>query len=159
DCFGVTACAISTATRLQIRPQLDVIVDFAVVDQADARLLIDHRLMASAHVDDRQAAVAEPDGAPRPQTRPVWPPMAPEIAHSRQPRLIDRPAVKRNDSDDATHASPSDRRHSRPRLELTANRRREKFARQRVSQEAQPPDRDGFEAAYLEVAPRHQCAK
>src|SRR5437773_5047053 len=45
--------------RLEIVPQLAVVVDFAVRNQPQRAVLVDERLMTAAHVDDRKAPHAE----------------------------------------------------------------------------------------------------
>ncbi len=47
------------AARLELLPQIAVVVDLAVEDDPDAAVLVLHRLMAAGAVDDGQPAVTE----------------------------------------------------------------------------------------------------
>jgi hypothetical protein len=49
------------AERFELDPQFLEVVDLAVVYDDDAAVLVEKGLLASRHVDDRQAAMAETD--------------------------------------------------------------------------------------------------
>ena len=48
-------------SRVELGNQLLVVVDLAVVDDADAAVLVVQRLLTGREIDDRQPLVAEPD--------------------------------------------------------------------------------------------------
>jgi hypothetical protein len=47
--------------RLKVLPQLAVIIDFAIEDDADLSILVPHRLMAACDIKDREALMAKED--------------------------------------------------------------------------------------------------
>ena len=51
----------AVAAALEIGPELGVIIDFAVENDADLAVLVPHRLMARGEVNDRQPPMAEKD--------------------------------------------------------------------------------------------------
>ena len=59
--FGVGGGAEAVAEVQQLFAELDVVVDLAVEDDGVAAVRAPHRLLAAADVDDRQAAMTEPD--------------------------------------------------------------------------------------------------
>src|SRR5882724_2166644 len=59
DDFTVAVGQEAVAARLQIRPQLLVVVDLAVAHQPDGFVGIDQGLAAALQVDDRETAVPE----------------------------------------------------------------------------------------------------
>src|SRR3546814_2078048 len=63
DDLGVADAAEHVAGAAQFRGQFLEVVDLAVVDDRDAAILVVHRLLAAGEVDDRKAAVTQPDAA------------------------------------------------------------------------------------------------
>ena len=59
DRFGVGVRPEPVSARLEIAPQLEVVVDFAVEHDPDRPVFVGHRLLAAGAVDDGQAAVAK----------------------------------------------------------------------------------------------------
>ena len=59
DRLGVRGGPEAMAARLELLPELAVVVDLAVEDDPDAAVLVLHRLMAAGAVDDGQPAVTE----------------------------------------------------------------------------------------------------
>jgi len=65
--FGVGGGAIAVPTPLQVSPQVQVVVDFAIVGDPDCAILVAHRLVAGGgEVNDGQTAMAQADGAADP---------------------------------------------------------------------------------------------
>jgi hypothetical protein len=52
-------CPEDVAARLEVTPEISMIVDLAIENNADRLILIPHRLRAALDVDDRQSPVAE----------------------------------------------------------------------------------------------------
>src|SRR5207244_11821264 len=68
----VAAGAKHVTAELELVPQLQVIVDLAVVDDADVHVLVRHRLRAAGNVDHAQPHVRQADsviGVDRKSTR------------------------------------------------------------------------------------------
>jgi hypothetical protein len=64
--LGVAARAETVSPCLELAPQLVVVVELAVADHPDARVLARHGLEAGVgEVDDRETGVAEDDAAAR----------------------------------------------------------------------------------------------
>ena len=59
--FGVGGGAETVAEGKQLFAELDIVIDLAVEDDGVAAVRAPHRLLAAANVDDRQAAMTEPD--------------------------------------------------------------------------------------------------
>ena len=59
DRFGVGMSLEPVAARLEIAPELEVVVDFPVEHNPDRPVFVGHRLLAAGAVDDGQPAVAE----------------------------------------------------------------------------------------------------
>ena len=69
DDLGVGVRAEARAARLELAPELDVVVDLAVVREPEASLRKAHRLVAGGRgVDDREPPVREADLAVEPDT-------------------------------------------------------------------------------------------
>ena len=89
DDFGVAAGVEDVAQRLQFRDEFLIVVDFAVEDDADALVFVVQRLLAGGQVDDRQAAVAEPDAGFDMQAAFVGAAMKLRFVHAVEHRTID----------------------------------------------------------------------
>ena len=94
--------------RLELRAQLRVVVDLAVVGDPYGAVLVGHRLMASGgEVDDRQAPMAQRHPLVRAHARAavVGAAMTQHVGHARHGRFVDpEPIIKREDAGDAAHA-------------------------------------------------------
>ena len=88
DRFRVTARPVVMTARLQGWPQLAVIVDLAVEDDPDVAVLVGHGLMATGHVDDREAPVTESHRPLDPESLAVRPSMPQHVTHALEPRFL-----------------------------------------------------------------------
>jgi hypothetical protein len=61
--FGVARRAESVPAPFEHRPQLEVVVDLAVLDDLDRAVLVSDRLVTARDVDDGEPARAERDRA------------------------------------------------------------------------------------------------
>ena len=66
-----------------------MVVDFAVVDDADGPVLIAHRLLATRDVDDGQPCVRKADRAVDQVTLAIGTPVDEDVAHAQQSRSVD----------------------------------------------------------------------
>jgi hypothetical protein len=66
------------------------IVDFAVEDDGNRTILVEHRLVAVRYVDDGKAPVSKPDAAFEVIARSIGSAMGDGIGHARKQRAIDR---------------------------------------------------------------------
>jgi hypothetical protein len=99
--LGVGVAAERDAVGLERGPELRVVVDLAVVDEAVAPVGGRHRLRAGgARIDDREPRVAEPDAGRQPRALAVGPAVA-----DRRQHVLDVLALRRaaRDPDDAAH--------------------------------------------------------
>src|SRR3546814_18660851 len=69
------------------------VVDLAVVDDRDAAILVVHRLLAAGEVDDRKAAVTQPDAAVDEKAATVRPAVREAVGHRLEQVPVDRPPV------------------------------------------------------------------
>src|SRR2546426_366961 len=88
DGLGVAPGPVVVPLRLERRAQLGVVVDLAVVGDPDALVLVRHRLMPRRHVHDGQAAVTQAGRSVHPEPLAVRPPMAEDVTHPLEPRLV-----------------------------------------------------------------------
>src|SRR5215510_4329224 len=65
-----------------------MVVDLPVEGDLDNAIFIGHWLAPTAHVYDREAAVAESNGAIQPNAGVVWPTMGKRIPHRDEPRRV-----------------------------------------------------------------------
>src|SRR5207237_9810060 len=61
--FSIALRAITVAPRLELRAQFAVIIDFAVIDDPQALILVADGLMPSAHIDNAEAPHCQADVA------------------------------------------------------------------------------------------------
>ncbi len=80
--LGVAARAEHVTAHLELVPQLEVIVDLAVVDHADVPVLVRHRLRAAGDIDHAQPHVREADPVVRVQAEPIGPTMPDRGRHA-----------------------------------------------------------------------------
>src|SRR6185312_6944533 len=90
DHLGVAPCAEAVAGTLEFRNQLLEIVDFAVENDCDRMVLVEHRLLAMGDVDNGEPAVTKADAAIDVESRSVRPAMGKGIGHPHQQRAVDR---------------------------------------------------------------------
>ena len=96
--LGIAARTEHMAQRHEFSHQRLEIIDLAVIDDADRPILVVKRLIPAREVDDRQAAVAEPDARRKMKAVAVRPAMTEDVGHASQQRSIDlgTPAVVEN---------------------------------------------------------------
>src|SRR3546814_9630835 len=75
------------------RGQFLEVVDLAVVDDRDSAILVVHRLLAAGEVDDRKAAVTQPDAAVDEKAATVRPAVREAVGHRLEQVPVDRPPV------------------------------------------------------------------
>ena len=81
-----------------------MVVDLAVERDPHAPVLVGHGLGAARDVDDRQPAVSEADRSFDPQPLTIGPPVAQDIPHALEPRLVDGLVrIQADDADNPTH--------------------------------------------------------
>ena len=95
--------AEAVAGRLELRPQLGVVVDLAVLDDDDPPVLVGDRLVAALEVDDRQPPRRQPGLAEHDLARAVRPAVAQRFAHGAQQRGVDGAPVAPDDAADPAH--------------------------------------------------------
>ena len=95
--------AEAMAGRLELRPQLGVVVDLAVLDDDDPPVLVGDRLVAALEVDDREPPRGQPGLAEHHLARAVGPAVHERVAHGAQQRGIDGPPVSADDAADPAH--------------------------------------------------------
>ena len=104
DHLGVAVGAKDVAQRLQFGHQLLEVVDLAVEDDADAAVLVEQRLLAGGHVDDRQPPMAEADTRLDVHAALVGAAVVLRFVHAHQGRAIDVAlAAGVEDAGDAAH--------------------------------------------------------
>ncbi len=90
--LGVGGGEEGVAGRLELRPQLAVVVDDPVEDDRQSERRVDHRLRAAlGEVDDRQPPVGEAGAAVEPQAVAVGPARRQRLAHPQQRGAVGRP--------------------------------------------------------------------
>ena len=107
DRLGVRVRVVAVPLRLELGPDVHVVVDLAAERDPDRAVLVGHRLMAGRpQVDDREPSVRERDPVLGrvPRAAVVRPSVVDELAHRRDELLVDREAVARaEDARDAAH--------------------------------------------------------
>ncbi len=118
DDFAIALGPKTRALILQFAPQRAVIVDLAIEGKHGAAIRRGHGLRRSRHIDDRQAAMAEPDSGGSPHARAVRPAMGQRRAHLLDPRGIDRlgRAMMKNPRDPAHGPWPTRPRRCGPAI-------------------------------------------
>ena len=99
--LGVAAGAEAMTGRLELSPQLPVVVDLPVLDDVDGAVLVRDRLVAALEVDDREPAGREADTALDERPVGVGAAVDKRGAHLREPRGVDGAARGRDSADPA----------------------------------------------------------
>ena len=106
--FGIGAPAKAMSSRFQRLPQRKVVVDFAVVDDGEAPVAAEHRLVAVVgEVDDAEPRVREAQAPARVDAAVVRAAMAKRGRHAFEHGGIDH-AFAQVDASDAAHSAESD---------------------------------------------------
>jgi hypothetical protein len=96
--------AEAVAGGLQLGDQFLVVVDLAVEDHHHRAIFVEQRLLARGHVDDGQAAVAEPDARFDVKAAFIGTAVQLRIVHALQHGTVDRSsAAGVEETGDATH--------------------------------------------------------
>ena len=95
--------AEAVAGRLELRAQLGVVVDLAVLDDDDAAVLVGDRLVAALEVDDRQPPRGQPGLAEHHLAAGVGPAVVQRGAHGGEHVAVRRSAAGAHDAADAAH--------------------------------------------------------
>src|SRR5687768_11628952 len=105
------------AKRLQLAPQLDVVVDLAVEDHCEATVGTPHRLVACGRqIEDREPAKAEADRACGVDALRIGPAVSERERHAPHDAWVSR-AVQCENAYDAAHVlAPSVRLTGLPRM-------------------------------------------
>src|SRR5690606_12102509 len=102
--LGVAMGPKPVTTGAQPVRDLAVIVDLAVVDDDDASGIVTHRLLALGEIDDRKAAVREPDVAVDKDALLVGPAVLLHRVHALEQGTRDLPAASEiDDTGDSAH--------------------------------------------------------
>ena len=108
DRLGVGARAIAMPGALELAPQIGVVVDLAVEDDADGFVLVGQRLAAAGEVDDAESPVAERGHRVGEQAGAVGPAVGDHVPHADDARrVVSAQRVAADDSRDSTHATRS----------------------------------------------------
>src|SRR6187431_3214878 len=102
--FRIRVIRVKAMTAVfQQSPQFDVVVDFAVEDDADGLILVPHWLCATADIDDGKATMTEENAIALVNVIAVSvrAAMGQRIRHGRDDRLVSRPPKSGN----PTHAN------------------------------------------------------
>ena len=91
DDLGVAAGAEHVAQPCQLGHQRLEVIDLAVIDDTDRLILVEQRLVTGGQIDDRQAAVAEPQPRCQMEAVAVRSAMPEDIGHMAQQAPIDPP--------------------------------------------------------------------
>src|SRR5437867_610734 len=116
--FSIALGAITVAPRLELRAQFAVIVDFAVIDDPQALVLVADRLVTSADIDNAEAPHGQSNVAFDKEAVVVRPSVHDLRIHLRQRVALNAPFLSGiHNSADSTHISRSPfrscRRHPR----------------------------------------------
>jgi hypothetical protein len=104
DDLGVGTGAEDMAAAGKFHHQRLEIVDFAVEDDAHRVVFVEQRLVAAGDIDDRQAAMPEPDARRGEEPVAVGPAMRDRIGHAVKQVAVDRARAARvEDAGDAAH--------------------------------------------------------
>src|SRR6476661_1952294 len=88
DRFGVGRSVEKMSGRLELVPELPVVVDFAVEHDPDGAILVMNRLMSGREVNDTQPPHAEPDALLDMHAFVVRSAMPNHLAHAMHQRSI-----------------------------------------------------------------------
>src|SRR6185503_19698991 len=88
DSFGVAGCLILMAARFEIRPQISMVIDLAVIDDPHAAVFIRHRLMPARQIHNRQPPVPQPHRSVDVHTGVIGSAMRQAVSHANQRRRI-----------------------------------------------------------------------
>jgi hypothetical protein len=112
DRLGIRPRAIHVAARLQLAPDVGVVVDFPVEDRPDGACFVRQRLLAARHVDDAQSPVREQRAIIEPEPCFVGTPMGEDVAHADRPlSIVGADAVGTDQAGNSAHVS-----RARPRM-------------------------------------------
>ena len=101
--LGVARRAVAMAFGFELFPQLELVVELAVVGDPDRAILVGHRLSAAGHVDDRQPAMPERSRSLAVKTVAVRPAMRQCGRHPLDDRAIGRLTGAIHESGDSAH--------------------------------------------------------
>jgi hypothetical protein len=101
--FGVGLGAEADAAQLEFATQLAEVVDLAVADNDQRFVLVADRLVAAAHIDDRQPPHADRAAPVAVHAVIVRAAVRDRVAHARQGARIGGAAVELVDAVDAAH--------------------------------------------------------
>ena len=103
DHFGVAGRRQSPSRPQQLIPELDVVVDLAVLHHGDGAAVDRDRLMTAGDVDDAQARRAQRGGTVGEHAAIVGAAMAQRRHHAREPIRIGPVTGQRDEACDAAH--------------------------------------------------------
>src|SRR5262249_7747516 len=93
DGLGIGICSWRMAARAKHLREFPVVVNFAIEDNGDISFFIEYRLMATFHINDREAAVTEADPGLDVKAIIVRPTMRNHVCHPAQRLGLDRLVV------------------------------------------------------------------
>src|SRR5689334_2348374 len=91
--LGVALGPEAVAALFEVGAQLEVVEDLAVAHDPDARILVAHRLLASAEVDDAEASVPEADSRALVVALGIGSAVRERARHAPQRRAVRRPRL------------------------------------------------------------------
>ncbi len=110
--LGIATAVVAVSGALQLRPQVGMVEDLAVVGDPQRAVLVGHRLGAGSEVDDAQATVSESYSVIFVETISVRPAVGNDVSHPADRSRFRAASVRHYRSRDATHVSRAVR--SRP---------------------------------------------
>src|SRR5436309_16103425 len=118
DRFGIAFRAIAVASRLELQTEFAVIVDFTVIDDPQAVVLVANRLLSGPNIYDAEPPHSQPDVALDKKAIVIRPAVRDLRIHLRQRVALNAPFLSGiHNSADSTHISRSPfrscRRHPR----------------------------------------------
>jgi hypothetical protein len=81
DRFGIRSILISVARAFELRPDISVVEDFAVVNGHQRSVFVSHRLTAARQIDNAEPPVTQRDMLVDEHTRIVRTAMADDAGH------------------------------------------------------------------------------
>jgi hypothetical protein len=101
--LGVARRAEAVPAPFEGRPQLEVVVDLAVLDDLDRAVLVPDGLVAAGEVDDGKPARRQSDRAVDERARAVRAAVAQRLVHGLERPRVDGASVERGESADPAH--------------------------------------------------------
>src|SRR6266568_7223236 len=79
--FRITICTEMMPAFLEFFLQLSIVIDLTIVDNQDALIFVEDRLLTTSYINNRQATHTQCNSILDPDSMIVWPTMANYLAH------------------------------------------------------------------------------